>query len=75
MIVHAVATPKKTKEIYATVSDDCVAKVWESRSKREIRSFTAKYPLTSVEFSLNGERLYVGGVDNEIKVFNIGEDK
>ena len=28
LIVHAVAAPKKTLELYSTVSDDGVAKIW-----------------------------------------------
>jgi Prp8 binding protein len=50
-------------------------KVWESRSKKELRCFETKYPLTSIEFSLNGDRLFAGGIDNEIKIFNLGEQK
>ena len=40
-----------------------------------MRTFTSKYPLTSVEFSLNGDRLFIGGIDNDIKVYNIGLEK
>ena len=31
--------------------------------------------MTSVEFSLNGDRIFAGGIDNQIKVFNIAENK
>jgi Prp8 binding protein len=40
-----------------------------------VRCFTTKYPLTSTEFSLNGDKIYAGGIDNDIKVFNLGQAK
>lgn len=52
-----------------------MVKIWEPRSKQEVKSITTKYPLTSLSFSLHGERLFVGGIDNEIKVINVGEGR
>ena len=37
--------------------------------------FIRKYPLTSASFSQHGEKLYVGGIDNDIHVYNIAEGK
>lgn len=34
-----------------------------------------KYPITSVSFSLHGDRIFAGGIDNEIKIINVGESK
>lgn len=40
-----------------------------------MKSFTTKYPLTAVEFSMNGDRIFAGGIDNDIKVFNVAQGK
>jgi len=40
-----------------------------------VKSLQTKFPLTSVSFSLHGDRVFVGGVDNEIKVFSVGSGK
>lgn len=69
------AAPKKTLDIFASVADDGMVKIWEPRSKQEVKSITTKYPLTSLSFSLHGERLFVGGIDNEIRMINVGEGK
>lgn len=53
------------------MSDDNSARVWDQRSKNEIWTCKTKYPLTACAFSLNGQKLYVGGIDNEIKVLNV----
>ena len=74
-VIHDVATPKKTLDIFASVADDGYVKIWEPRSKQEIKSIQTKYPLTSVSFSLHGERIFAGGIDNEIKVINVGSAK
>lgn len=58
------AAPKKTLDLFASVGDDGLIKIWELRSKQEIRSISNKYPLTSVAFSLHGDRLFAGGIDN-----------
>jgi Prp8 binding protein len=74
-VVQDVACPKKTRELIASVGDDGSVRVWEYRAKEEMRVFQTKYPITSVSFSLNGDKLYAGGIDNDIQVYNIGEQK
>ena len=74
-IIHDVSTPTKTLELLASVADDGCLKIWDPRRKGEVRSFQSKYPLTSAAFSFNGDRVYTGGIDNDIRIWNIGEDK
>jgi Prp8 binding protein len=73
--VHDIATPKKTMELFASVADDGLLKIWEPRSKQEIKSIASKYPLTSVSFSLHGDRVFVGGIDNDIKCYSVADGK
>ena len=37
--------------------------------------FLGQYPFTSVCFSVHGEKLYVGGIDNDIHVYDVGMGK
>jgi Prp8 binding protein len=70
-IIQNVACPKKTKDIVGSVGDDGSLRIWENRVKEEFRIYQTKYPITSVCFSLNGEKVYIGGIDNDIRVYNI----
>lgn len=47
-------------------------RVWDQRSKNEIWVCKTKYPLTACAMSWNGDRIFAGGIDNEIKVLNLG---
>ena len=74
-IIQNVACPKKTRDYIASVGDDGSLRVWEQRSKEEFRVYQTKYPITSVSFSLNGDKVYFGGIDNDIRCYNIAEQK
>lgn len=73
-IVHAVATPARTRDLLASVGDDGTVRVWDQRSKEEMRIVEGKYPVTSVCFDLNGDRVFFGGIDNTIRMYSVGED-
>lgn len=38
-IIHDVAMPRKTRDIISSVADDGMVKIWEQRSKKEVRTF------------------------------------
>lgn len=74
-IVQDVACPKRTRDLVASVGDDGSLRVWEQRAKEEFRIYQTKYPITSVTFSLNGDKVYLGGIDNDIRCYNIAEQR
>lgn len=74
-MIHSVAAPKRLLNLMASASDDGYVKVWDTRTKKISHEFLNKYPMTTVCFSLMGERLYAGGIDNNIKCWNLKAGK
>lgn len=47
--VNSLAVCKRGSEMLASVSDDCMIKVWDIREKNAVLSFQEEYPMTAVE--------------------------
>ncbi len=59
----------------SSASDDGFVKVWDTRQKKLTHEFSNKYPMTSVCFSETGDKVFAGGIDNQIKCFNLKTGK
>ena len=58
-------------ELVATGSDDGTVKIWEGgheASKQSVATFELGCPVTAVCWSADGSNLYIGSLDNEIRV-------
>jgi Prp8 binding protein len=60
-----------SNELLASGSDDSTVKVWDQRAKEPVHAFEFPSQVTSVQFSLNSEIVFVGGVDNSIHALNL----
>jgi Prp8 binding protein len=56
---------------FATCGNDCAINIWDRRVFRCALSLKHKYPLTSVTFSSNGVRCFVGGVDETVQEWDM----
>ena len=65
--------PHHSSEVVATGSDDGSALLWDLRQRQIIEDLPLGYPVTSVAFGQTaaGGYLFVGGLDNSIKAFNL----
>jgi len=70
-VVNSVSPTRKGVHYLVSGSDDSTVKVWDLRLKRPIANFETQYATTSVTFSQDGEQVYSGGIDNDIKVWNV----
>lgn len=52
-------------------SDDCTVKMWDSRQKEAVSTYTSDYQVTAVCFGDAGDMVYSAGLDNEIKVWDV----
>lgn len=52
-------------------SDDCSIKLWESRKKGQIGSLNNTYQVIAVTFNDTAEQVISGGIDNDIKVWDL----
>jgi Prp8 binding protein len=63
------------RELVLTGGDDGIARVWDPTrvGKDPIAEFDDERdcPVTAVEWSKDGNQCYVGGVDNEVKVWDL----
>lgn len=73
-IVNSVAVAKSNPYIFASGSDDCSVKLWDSRVKAAIQSIEHEYQITSVCISPDGETIYSGGIDNIIRRWDVKAD-
>jgi len=70
-IVNCVDVLKRGAEILASASDDGSIAIWDTRQKTAIDYYQEQYPVTSVCFSEAGNQIFSGGLDNEVKVWDI----
>jgi Prp8 binding protein len=73
--VNSSFVSKKGEEIIASVSDDCSIKIWDCRQKQAAISYNFEYPLTSVVLNNSNDKAYIGSIDNQIKEFNLKQQK
>ncbi|WWC71215.1 uncharacterized protein I206_105168 [Kwoniella pini CBS 10737] len=63
------------RELVLTGGDDGIARVWDfaNDSKEPVAEFDDERdcPITAVEWSKDGNQCFVGGVDNEVKVWDL----
>jgi Prp8 binding protein len=70
-IVNSCSTPRKSSQIMISGADDGKIKVWDTRSKGCQLSFDAHFPVTSVCFLDENNRIFSAGIDNVIKVWEL----
>ncbi|POW22532.1 hypothetical protein PSHT_01188 [Puccinia striiformis] len=58
-------------DLLASASDDGTVRIWREDDKEPLESFELGYPLTAVEWSADGQQIFVGGLDNDIHCFDL----
>ena len=69
--VNSVCPSRKGVSLGVSGSDDGLIKVWDPRARAAVTTLTDKYQVTAVEFSDDGSRIYSGGLDNQVKVWDL----
>lgn len=69
--INVVVCTRAGREILASGSDDGKVMFWDPEDKHPLDSIDIGYPVTALAFSDDGNQLYVGGVDNEIHVYDL----
>ncbi|KAH7912924.1 WD40-repeat-containing domain protein [Hygrophoropsis aurantiaca] len=65
-------------ELVATGSDDGTVRIWEGGddgTKQSVAVFEVGCPVTSVCWSMDGQNVYVGALDNEIHVYDLRKNE
>lgn len=74
-VVNSVVAGRRGDPLALTGSDDCSAKLWDLRWKGEVSTFQDEYQITSVDFADDSTTVFTGGIDNDIKCWDIRTNK
>lgn len=73
-IVNSVQCAKRDENIFVSTSDDCTVKLFDERVKEAIDTVTLSYQATTACFNDSCETIFYGGLDNQVKAWNLKSD-
>lgn len=69
--VNSISTALNDPNLLVSVGDDCYINLWDTRKKRCAMSFSDNYQLTASSFNKTGDQIFIGGIENAIKVWDL----
>ncbi|KAL8920574.1 MAG: hypothetical protein Q9208_006196 [Pyrenodesmia sp. 3 TL-2023] len=70
-VINCLDVSKRGEELLVSGSDDGYMCVWDPRQKRSVEDIATDFPITSIALAEAGNELYSGGIDNDIKVWDM----
>jgi len=70
-IVNSIDASQTGSDIAVTAGDDFAVKLWDLRAKEAVMEQKMNYQVTAVRFSQTNEYVFFGGLDNQIKAWNV----
>ena len=70
-IINCLGVSRRGEEVLVSGSDDGSIGIWDPRQKRAVDYTETNYPITSIALAEAGNELYTGGIDNDIKVWDM----
>lgn len=70
-VVNSCCPARRGPPLIVSGSDDGTAKLWDMRQRGSIQSFPDNYQITAVGFSDASDKIYTGGIDNDVKVWDL----
>ena len=74
-IVNSISITRKGEDTLVSGSDDGKIKIWDIRTRKFAMEFDNSFPVTAVEFSENGDKIFSGGLDNQVKAWNMRKNQ
>eukprot|EP01084_Bolivina_argentea_P143543 252014_1 len=68
--VNSIYATKRGHQYYATASDDGTCKIFDIRMRSSLKTYDSTYQVTACALTNNALKLYTGGIDNEIKIWD-----
>ncbi|KAK2740470.1 hypothetical protein FQN57_006097 [Myotisia sp. PD_48] len=70
-IINCLDLSRRGQELLITGSDDGCVGIWDPRQKEAVDYLETEMPITAVVMSEAGNEIYSGGIDNDIRVWDI----
>lgn len=74
-IVNSVQAPKRGEQMFVTTSDDWTVRLFDERIKQAASTVKLTYQATTATFSDTNDYIFYGGIDNQIKAWNLKSDE
>lgn len=71
-IVNAVDVCREgSASLAVSASDDCTARLWDTRVRGEVGCFEDEYQITAVAYGNDGNNVYTAGIDNCVNAWDV----
>jgi Prp8 binding protein len=70
-VINCLDVSKRGEEFLVSGSDDGYIGIWDPRAKQAMDFIETSYPVTAVALAEAGNELYSGGIDNDIRVWDL----
>jgi Prp8 binding protein len=74
-IVNSVQAARRDENVFVSSSDDMTVKLFDERVKQAVDSLKLNYQPTCATFSDTNEYVFYGGLDNQIKAWNLKNEE
>jgi Prp8 binding protein len=69
-VVNSISVSRGQPQKAMSGSDDCLALVWDFRSRNAAQRFESEFAITAVSFSADDTYVFTGGIDNVVKAWD-----
>lgn len=70
-VINSVVASKRGEEYLISGSDDGYVGIWDPRQKEAVDFMGTDFPVTAVAIAEAGNEIYSGGIDNDIRVWDL----
>ncbi|CAG9982090.1 unnamed protein product [Clonostachys byssicola] len=70
-VINAVDISRRGEELLVSGSDDSTIGIWDPRTKNAADYIETDFPITALALSQAGNEIYTGGIDNDIRVWDL----
>lgn len=70
-VINCMDVSKRGEEVLVSGSDDGYIGIWDTRTKEAVTFIQTDFPITAICLAEAGNELFTGGIDNDIKVWDL----
>lgn len=70
-VINCMDVSRRGEEVLISGSDDGFIGIWDPRTKQAVDFIDTGFPVTAVAMAEAGNEIYSGGIDNDIKVWDV----